>query len=88
LVINEPRVATVIAVKECELFKLSRRDFQEAIEPFPELNKKIRRLAMARLENTLQMMSDNKESMQTMPEVKDEKKVRIESDAEDDEDEY
>ncbi|XP_044262287.1 potassium/sodium hyperpolarization-activated cyclic nucleotide-gated channel 2-like [Tribolium madens] len=63
LVINEPRVATVIAVKECELFKLSRRDFQEAIEPFPELNKKIRQLAMSRLESTLQILSENNEEI-------------------------
>lgn len=48
----------MVAVKECELFRLSRKDFQEAIEPYPELNKKIRKLAMKRLENTMQMISD------------------------------
>ena len=66
LLINAPRVATVVAVKECELFRLSRRDFQEAIEPYPELNKKIRRLAMSRLESTLQMMSQENEGVQTL----------------------
>ncbi|RZB94442.1 potassium/sodium hyperpolarization-activated cyclic nucleotide-gated channel 1 [Asbolus verrucosus] len=64
LVYNEPRVATVVAVRECELFKLNRKDFQEAIEPFPELTKKIRVLAMSRMETT-KSMTEGKVSSHT-----------------------
>ena len=55
LVINEPRVVTVVAVRECELLRLSRRDFQDAIEPFPDLYRQIRLQGMSQLENALQV---------------------------------
>ncbi|RZC41985.1 cNMP binding domain containing protein, partial [Asbolus verrucosus] len=56
LVINEPRVASVIAVTDCEVFRLSRKDFLEAMEPYPSLSYKIKKSALARLRNTKMVM--------------------------------
>jgi CRP-like cAMP-binding protein len=61
LIINEPRVASVIAVTNCEVFRLSRKDFLEAMEPYPNLCNKIRQSALARLKNTRQVMNENEE---------------------------
>ncbi|EFA08494.1 potassium/sodium hyperpolarization-activated cyclic nucleotide-gated channel 1 [Tribolium castaneum] len=58
LVINEPRVASVIAITNCEVFRLSRKDFMEAMEPYPNLTGKIREKALSRLKRTKQMTDD------------------------------
>nr|CAI5841130.1 unnamed protein product [Callosobruchus analis] len=52
LVFNETRIATVVAVTACELFKLKRTDFFEVIEPYPEQKQKIIHMALERLLNT------------------------------------
>ncbi|CAG9812445.1 unnamed protein product [Phaedon cochleariae] len=49
LVFNEPRIATVVAVTPCELFKLKRTDFLDVIEPFAELKTQIVANARERL---------------------------------------
>ncbi|XP_044252718.1 potassium/sodium hyperpolarization-activated cyclic nucleotide-gated channel 1-like isoform X2 [Tribolium madens] len=61
LVINEPRVASVIAITNCEVFRLSRKDFMEVMEPYPNLTGKIREKALSRLKKTRQMTDDYQE---------------------------
>ncbi|KAJ3646282.1 hypothetical protein Zmor_023875 [Zophobas morio] len=72
LIINEPRVASVVAITNCEVFRLSRRDFLEAIEPYPNLSSRIRDSALARLKRTQMMMSqDQKEKEKDKDKDKD-----------------
>ncbi|KAG5871609.1 hypothetical protein JTB14_027364 [Gonioctena quinquepunctata] len=52
LIFNEPRVATVRAVTPCELFILSRADFLNVLEPYPDIKDKITLLAQERLRTT------------------------------------
>lgn len=47
---NRVRVASVIAVEISELFVLERKDFIRAIQPYPDLLNKIRRIAAERFE--------------------------------------
>lgn len=54
---NEPRVASVVAVTNCELFKLSRKDFSEAVARYPSVYRKIERSALQRLERTKKIIS-------------------------------
>lgn len=56
---NEKRIASVVAVECCELYNLSRKDFRKAIEPYPELNQRMRRLAQKRFQKTMQVMSED-----------------------------
>ncbi|XP_068086411.1 potassium/sodium hyperpolarization-activated cyclic nucleotide-gated channel 1 [Anabrus simplex] len=52
---DERRVANVVAVETCELYKLTRADFLEAVAPYPHLLKRIEQTARERLQLTLQM---------------------------------
>lgn len=49
---NEKRVASVVAVDPCELFGLTRNDFQKAMESYPEYYLRMKRLAQDRLQRT------------------------------------
>lgn len=49
LVIDEKRVASVVAVDACELLELNRHDFQSAIEPYPEYFYRLKKMAQDRL---------------------------------------
>lgn len=53
LVMEDKRVASVIAVDPCELYTLSRKDFHKAIEPYPDLYTRIKKLAHVRLASTM-----------------------------------
>lgn len=44
-----------MAIQDCELFRLSRRDFQNAIDPFPEVYDKISKIALERYESTMKI---------------------------------
>ncbi|RZC37629.1 potassium/sodium hyperpolarization-activated cyclic nucleotide-gated channel 1-like [Asbolus verrucosus] len=46
------RVASVIAVEICELYRLDRKDFVKAIHPYPDLLEKIQKIAADRMEKT------------------------------------
>lgn len=46
------RIASVIAVEPCELYKLDKVDFVRAILPYPDLLMKIERIANERMEET------------------------------------
>ncbi|XP_044592893.1 potassium/sodium hyperpolarization-activated cyclic nucleotide-gated channel 1-like [Cotesia glomerata] len=49
---NERRVATVVAVEVCELYKLERTDFMRTIYPYPVLWESIKKIAVERHEKT------------------------------------
>lgn len=49
---NEKRVASVVAVDPCELFGLSRNDFQKTMEAYPEYYLRMKKLAQDRLQRT------------------------------------
>jgi hypothetical protein len=46
---NTPRTATVTALKDCKVFKLTVEDFQNAIKAKPDLLKEIEKVASSRL---------------------------------------
>lgn len=50
---NEKRVANVVAVEPCEIYSLKRNDFLKAIDPYPELFNRIKRMALYRLQQTM-----------------------------------
>lgn len=52
LVTTNRRIAFVVAVEPCELYKLERKDFIHAILPYPDLLVKIERIAFERIEET------------------------------------
>lgn len=49
---NAMRIASVIAVETCELYRLDRKDFIKAIFPYPDLYEKVKRIAGDRSEVT------------------------------------
>lgn len=50
---DERRVANVIAVETCELYRLERSDFIRTIHPYPMLWDRIKKIAMERHEKTM-----------------------------------
>ncbi|XP_015118803.1 potassium/sodium hyperpolarization-activated cyclic nucleotide-gated channel 1-like [Diachasma alloeum] len=50
---DERRVANVIAVETCELYRLERADFIKTIHPYPMLWDRIKKIAMERHEKTM-----------------------------------
>ncbi|KAK9887930.1 hypothetical protein WA026_000230 [Henosepilachna vigintioctopunctata] len=58
LLMNETRTASIVAADFCELFKLNRKDFQEAIEPFPELKARMVQIAKERYTTILAFPSN------------------------------
>ena len=47
--IEERRVASVIAVEICDMYVLYRKDFDEVLEDFPRMKAILRQIAMERL---------------------------------------
>ncbi|KOC66239.1 Potassium/sodium hyperpolarization-activated cyclic nucleotide-gated channel 4 [Habropoda laboriosa] len=50
---NEMRVASVVAVEVCELYRLNRADFARTIHPYPMLWERIKKIAIERHEKTM-----------------------------------
>lgn len=50
---NELRVASVVAVEVCELYRLDRADFARTIHPYPMLWERIKKIAIERHEKTM-----------------------------------
>ncbi|MGE3726835.1 MAG: cyclic nucleotide-binding domain-containing protein [Candidatus Sericytochromatia bacterium] len=48
LVLSEPRSATVKALSNCEIYRLSKWAFETALQPFPEVQAGIQKLAQSR----------------------------------------
>ena len=49
---DERRVASVVAIEVCELYRLERADFARTIHPYPMLWEQIKKIAIERHENT------------------------------------
>lgn len=49
---DELRVASVVAVEICELYRLDRKDFVRAIYPYPDLLNTVTHIAADRMEIT------------------------------------
>lgn len=47
---NEWRIATLVAVENCEIYILSRTDFQRVLLPYPDLLSYLQNVVIARLE--------------------------------------
>lgn len=60
---DELRVASVIAVEVCELYKLERMDFVKAIHPYPDLLDNIQRIAADRMEKATMLDEHNRKEM-------------------------
>ncbi|KYM83868.1 Potassium/sodium hyperpolarization-activated cyclic nucleotide-gated channel 2 [Atta colombica] len=52
VMVNERRVASVVAVEICELYRLDRADFARTIHPYPMLWEQIKKIAIERHERT------------------------------------
>ncbi|XP_051169167.1 potassium/sodium hyperpolarization-activated cyclic nucleotide-gated channel 1-like [Leptopilina boulardi] len=50
---DEKRIASVVAVEVCELYRLERADFSRTIHPYPMLWERIKQIAMDRHEKTV-----------------------------------
>lgn len=49
---NNLRIASVIAVEMCELYRLDRSDFAHSIYPYPDLLHNVEHIATERMEKT------------------------------------
>ncbi|KAG5308122.1 HCN2 protein, partial [Acromyrmex insinuator] len=49
---NERRVASVVAVEICELYRLDRADFARTVHPYPMLWEQVKKIALERQERT------------------------------------
>lgn len=52
MLLSEFRVASVVAIDFCELYRLTKKDFNEAIEPYPNVKEKILKAAQERYRET------------------------------------
>lgn len=49
---EQKRIASVIAIDTCEVFRLNRSDFRKILQPHADLLKKMQMNAMTRMEQT------------------------------------
>lgn len=56
---DSKRVASVVAVEYCKLYRLDRTDFARTIQPFPMLWDRIKKVALDRHEKTMILNSQN-----------------------------
>lgn len=67
---NEKRVASVVAVDPCELFGLTRNDFQKTMEAYPEYYLRMKKLAQDRLQRTQAVeIYDHERPSQMLPKL-------------------
>ncbi|XP_057338121.1 potassium/sodium hyperpolarization-activated cyclic nucleotide-gated channel 2-like [Microplitis mediator] len=60
LVQDQRRIASVIAIEVCEVYRLDRRDFRRYVAVHPELFEQIERVAMTRMEKAILIEEQNK----------------------------
>ncbi|KAL6432460.1 hypothetical protein ACFW04_006804 [Cataglyphis niger] len=60
LVADQRRVASVIAIEVCEVYRLDRKDFRQCIDVNSELFAEIERIAMERVEKTVRVEEQHK----------------------------
>lgn len=57
------RSASVVAVENCELYKLRRKDFMRAILPYPEIVERIERIASERMFQNTRILETEEEEL-------------------------
>ncbi|KAF5302306.1 hypothetical protein FQA39_LY10345 [Lamprigera yunnana] len=62
---NQLRIASVVAIDVCELYRLDRKEFVRAIHPYPDLLDNIQRIAADRMEQTTILDELDKQEMAT-----------------------
>jgi len=60
---GKKRIASVVALEMCEIFRLSQRDFRRVIEPYPEILEEMREIAKERMEKCTQLSSRGADSV-------------------------
>jgi CRP-like cAMP-binding protein len=60
LVADQRRIASVITIEVCEVYRLSRKDFRECIDVHSELFAEIERIAAERIERTTKLEEQHK----------------------------
>lgn len=60
LVADQRRVASVVAIEVCEVYRLERKDFRQCIDVHSELFAKIERIATERVERTIRIEEQHK----------------------------
>lgn len=60
LVADQRRVASVIAIEVCEVYRLDRKDFRQCIDVHSELFAEIERIATERVEKTVRVEEQHK----------------------------
>ncbi|KAK9878771.1 hypothetical protein WA026_023751 [Henosepilachna vigintioctopunctata] len=65
LLLNETRVASCVAIDFCELYRLTKKDFNEALESYPAAKLRIIELGQERLKQTAQLTKVESEELST-----------------------
>lgn len=60
LVADQRRVASVVAIEVCEVYRLDRKDFRQCIDVHSELFAEIERIATERIERTIRIEEQHK----------------------------
>jgi len=60
LVADQRRVASVVAIEVCEVYRLDRKDFRQCIDIHSELFAEIERIATERIERTVRAEEQHK----------------------------
>lgn len=59
----EARIASVVAIEICEVYRFDVKDFVRAIHPYPDLLDSIEKIASDRMEKTLMLDEHNRREM-------------------------
>lgn len=60
---SETRIASVVAIEICEVYRFDEKDFVRAIHPYPDLLESIERIAADRMEKTMMLDEHNRREM-------------------------
>lgn len=71
LVADQRRVASVIAIEVCEVYRLDRKDFRQCIDVHSELFAEIERIATERVERTVRIEEQHKRFLMRPSHVQD-----------------
>ena len=66
------RIASVVAVEHCELFRLDRLDFLRVVRPYPDMLNKVEQIATDRLEATKQLEDEHRQHKKAISKTEDE----------------
>lgn len=71
LVADQRRVASVIAIEVCEVYRLDRKDFRQCIDVHSELFAEMERIATERVERTIKIEEQHKRLLMRSSHVND-----------------